>query len=341
MGLSKPCKILDTNMDVREHILTKLKLAEYYSITNLFALGFYRVNYDTHNWKLLIYQLRTSSSQIPVATRGQLIDDAFALAESGLINYTIAFDLVKYLYITEPNYIPWYAALRNMEELRTIISNYEYSGLYDSFLLKLVKPMFNELGTDTRVYDTQNEKLLRLHIVTSACKLRYGNCISWARNEYYKWIQMADPDIANPISVDYRYIVQCSAIKSGGLVEWDFLWNRTLSPTIAPVDLQTAYQSLGCTYDPWLINRYLEFALAGNISLENVPYVWQSINHPVGVRTGFQYLRLNWDRIYKTYEEVPLVFNTIFHDFLSQFSTEADLEDVSILYCNYNLFRTY
>lgn len=61
-----------------------------------------------------------------------------------------------------------------------------------------------------------------------------------------------------------------------------------------------------------------------------MPYVWQSINHPVGVRTGFQFLRLNWERIFDTYEDVYLVFSTIFHDFVSQLSTEIDLEDVSI-----------
>ncbi|KAJ8928334.1 hypothetical protein NQ314_019110 [Rhamnusium bicolor] len=224
-------------------------------LLNIDETGFYRVNYDTRNWKLLVQQLRRNPSKIPVANRGQLIDDAFQLANAGIINYTIAFDLVKYLYITEPNYIPWYSALKNMEELRVIISNYEYSGLYDNFLLKLVKPMFNELGTVTRAYDTQNEKLLRLHIVTSACKLRYGQCISWARNQYYEWMEQPNPDERNPIPIDYRFITQCSAIKSGGPIEWDFLWNRTLSPSIAPVDLQTAYLSLGCTYDPWLINR--------------------------------------------------------------------------------------
>lgn len=57
------------------------------------------------------------------------------------------------------------------------------------------------------------------------------------------------------IPIDYRYIAQCTAIKSGGPYEWDFLWNRTLSPSITGVDLQTAYLSLGCSYDPWLINR--------------------------------------------------------------------------------------
>lgn len=158
-------------------------------------LGFYRVNYDNNNWKLLVYQLRRNPNQIPVATRGQLIDDAFQLANAGILNYTIAFDLVKYLYITEQNYIPWYSALRNLEELRLIISNYEYSGMYDNFLLKLVKPMFNELKAENR---SQNEKLLRLHIVTSACKLRYGKCITWARNRYYEWMEMPNPDGENP-----------------------------------------------------------------------------------------------------------------------------------------------
>lgn len=59
------------------------------------------------------------------------------------------------------------------------------------------------------------------------------------------------------VNVDYKYIVQCSAIKSGGPEEWDFLWNRTRLPSMSAADLETAYLSLGCTYDPWLINRYL------------------------------------------------------------------------------------
>lgn len=75
--------------------------------------------------------------------------------------------------------------------------------------------------------------------------------------------------------------------------------------------------------------RYLEYSLDGNMTLENVQTVWKSINHPVGARTGFQFLRLNWDRIFATYEEIFPVFSTIFLDFVSQLSTEIDLEDVS------------
>lgn len=301
-------------------------------LANIEETGFLRVNYDYHNWNLLSQQLRRNPNRIPVSNRGHLIDDAFQLANTGLINYTIALNLVKYLNIAEINYVPWYAALRNMEELRVIISNYEYSGLYDNFILRLVKPIFDEMGTTERSSDTQNEKLLRLLIVTSACKLRYWKCSQWSRTLYAQWMTMPNPDESNIINVDYRYIVQCSAINSGGPEEWNFLWNRTKSPSMSPMDLETAYMSLGCTYDPWLINRYLEYSLDGNMTLENVQNVWKSINHPVGVRTGFQFLRLNWQRIFEAYEDIFPVFSTIFQDFVSQLSTEIDLEDLTTFY---------
>ncbi|XP_050293246.1 aminopeptidase N-like isoform X2 [Anthonomus grandis grandis] len=301
-------------------------------LVNIDETGFFRVNYDIHNWNLLTQQLRRNPNKISVSNRGHLIDDAFQLANVGYLKYTVAFNLVKYLNIAEINYIPWYAALRNLEELRVIISNYEYSGLYDDFILKLVKPMFEELGTIEKPNDTQNEKLLRLLVVTLACQLRYWKCTVWTRQLYEQWMKMENPDTKNIINVDYRHLVQCSAIRTGGPEEWDFLWNRTLSPSISPADLETAYLSLGCTYDPWLINRYLEYSLDGNMTLENVQNVWRSINHPVGARTGFQFLRLNWDRIFATYEDIYPVFTTIFHDFVSQLSTEIDLEDLTTFY---------
>lgn len=88
-----------------------------------------------------------------------------------------------------------------------------------------------------------------------------------------------------------------------------------------------SYKKLTITHIKF--SRYLEYSLTGNISLDFVPFVWQSISHSVGVRTGFQFLRLNWERINDAYQGVYLVFNSIFHDFLSQLSTEVDLEDVS------------
>lgn len=147
------------------------------------------------------------------------------------------------------------------------------------------------------------------------------------------------------------------AIEKGSRKEWYFLWDRTYNPNISPEDLNVIYLSLGCTHDPWLINkwvfllvssesiyfyvsakifnykvyisRYLHLSLTGNITLENVPLVWKSLNHPVGLRTGFSFLRMNWNIIFEEYKEVFFVLKSIINDFLSNLATEVDLEDVS------------
>lgn len=57
--------------------------------------------------------------------------------------------------------------------------------------------MFDELGTSEKTDDTQNEKLLRLLIVTSACRLRYSKCTHWARSLYDQWVKMENPYLTN------------------------------------------------------------------------------------------------------------------------------------------------
>lgn len=68
--------------------------------------------------------------------------------------------------------------------------------------------------------------------------------------------------------------------------------------------------------------------MQGNISLENVEYVWESIVHPVGLQTGFKFLRTNWERIRDNYEDVAVVMTGILEKFLSKLSSEVDLQDV-------------
>ncbi|EEZ99313.2 aminopeptidase-like protein [Tribolium castaneum] len=299
---------------------------------NIDQAGYFRVNYDIHNWNLLIRQLFLNPSEIPVASRSQLIDDAFELAQMEILNYSIPLRLTKYLTWKESNYIPWTTALNSLEEIRFIINNYEYTGAFETYMTHLIRHKFDSLGTREKPGEPQNDKILRWRLTKIACELRYEPCIRWAQKEFYAWMENADPDAKNPIPFEYRSTVQCIGIKTGSLKEWDFLWNRTLEPQISPADLKTAYLSLGCTHDPWLINRYLELSLSGNITLEYIPYVWQSINHFVGIRTGFHFLRLNWERVYSTYEDVDLVLNSICQDFLSYLSTEIDLQDLTQFY---------
>lgn len=301
-------------------------------LINVRMTGFYRVNYDLQNWKLLKLQLEADRHKIPLTNRAQLLDDAFELAKIGDLNYSVPFGLTNFLKYNESSYVAWYPALNSLKYIKTIMDYHEYTGVYHTFLINLIARRFNVLGTSPKKDESLNDKMLRLEIINLACHLYYEPCIDWAKSQLKKWMDQPDPDHNNPIHRDYRSIVQCMAIKKGSRREWNFLWDRTFNPNISPKDLTTIYLTLGCTHDPWLINKYLHMSLQGNISLGNVPLVWQSLNHPVGLRTAFPFLRMNWDEIYEKYNDIFFVIKTIINDFLSNLATEIDLEDLTRFY---------
>lgn len=78
--------------------------------------GYYRVNYDEDNWKLIIDQLRKDHHAIAALNRAQLIDDSLTIARTGALSYSIAFDVSTYLR-AERDFAPWISALEAFDYL--------------------------------------------------------------------------------------------------------------------------------------------------------------------------------------------------------------------------------
>jgi len=74
------------------------------------------VNYDTSNWMALIKQLNDDHAVIHVLNRAQLIDDAFALARAGQLDYSMTLCLSKFLK-KEDNVTPFYSAMHGFSYL--------------------------------------------------------------------------------------------------------------------------------------------------------------------------------------------------------------------------------
>lgn len=106
----------------------KLSSADWF-IINLHQTGYYRVNYDNDNWKMIIQHLQDNETyqQITASNRAQLIDDAMNLARAGYINYSIPLDVTTYLK-HETDYVPWKAALNSFSFIDSMLirtANYE------------------------------------------------------------------------------------------------------------------------------------------------------------------------------------------------------------------------
>lgn len=90
-------------------------------VFNKQQLGYYRVNYDANNWKLLSEVLSSSDyNKIHVMNRAQLIDDSFALANAGYLDdYQVPYDILKYM-VNEDDFFPWYSANRYISTLYNV-----------------------------------------------------------------------------------------------------------------------------------------------------------------------------------------------------------------------------
>lgn len=102
-------------------LLQNLSGDDEWLILNIQVAAPYRINYDTDNWELISKTLHSSEYyRIHDMNRAQLLDDALALAWSGLMTYELTLELLTYVK-QDSAYIPWRAALDQLNSIYRII----------------------------------------------------------------------------------------------------------------------------------------------------------------------------------------------------------------------------
>lgn len=115
------------------------------------------MNYDITNWNYLIDYLNSENyDQIDKINRAQLIDDAFNLARSGRLNYSIPLSLATYLK-KETHFLPLYSFSKAIAFLDMELSQSEK---YDSFKV----PTTSELlySHNMYIFDASKEDIILL-----------------------------------------------------------------------------------------------------------------------------------------------------------------------------------
>ncbi|KAK7176825.1 hypothetical protein R3I93_000923 [Phoxinus phoxinus] len=297
-------------------------------LANLNVTGFYRVNYDSHNWERLFTQLTSDHTVISVLNRGQIIDDAFNLARAEIINITLALGTTKYL-SEEKEYIPWEAAIRNMDNFFLMFDRSEVYGLLQTYMRRKVQPLFDHFKVitsnwtqkPTRYMDQHNQ----LNAISMACKTGVKGCSELTGMWYRQW--MKNPD-SSPIPPNLKSTVYCNAIAAGGLEEWNFGWKMFKNSTIA-AEAEKLLFGLSCTKEPWLLTRYLEYTTDPNLIRKQdvifaIVYVAGNV---IGQPLAWDFVRAKWEYIIKDYDTRSL-FESLIHGVTKKFSTEFELQQL-------------
>lgn len=103
-------------------------------------LGFYRVNYDEKNWKLLLIQLITNHDRIHFINRAQILDDVHHLSKASVLPYDYYISLLEYL-LMEDHITPWNTAINGLSSVMDNIRNYPME--HSKFKVRFQKDLYN------------------------------------------------------------------------------------------------------------------------------------------------------------------------------------------------------
>ncbi|KAL0271356.1 UNVERIFIED_CONTAM: hypothetical protein PYX00_008471 [Menopon gallinae] len=277
-----------------------LPSSEDWVIFNVLQTGFYRVNYDERNWKLLIKHLKDKSKMHDIipTNRAQLIDDSLNLARAGLLNYSIAMDVTQYLY-NELDYLPWESALIAFSYLDDMLIRTAGYDMFEEYILKLIQKVYEEIGFRDDMKDPQLVIYKRIYILSWACALGHEDCVKNSVKLFKDWMLSKDPDSENPISPNLKSIVYCTAIRVGGEKEWNFAWERYLNSNVGS-EKDLILEALGCSSEIWILSRYLDWSMSetNGIRKQDVAKVFGALSeNPVGQMLAFKFLRSQWQKL--------------------------------------------
>uniref|UniRef100_U5EWR8 Aminopeptidase n=1 Tax=Corethrella appendiculata TaxID=1370023 RepID=U5EWR8_9DIPT len=220
--------------------------------------GYYRVNYDSDLWQLIISAL-TDGNYLDIHTlnRAQLIDDAFHLAKSNYIDYDTPMSLIKYL-SKEKELAPWVAANANVAFLNRILSGSEQYQTFRKIILNLIEPLYKDLGIEDKKNEHVVVKQLRTIAINLACRMGSEECLK-STSDKLKYF-LAEPTKVNP---NTRNSIYCNGLRNANADTF----NKVLTDLHQSQDAAERVlliSVLGCSENEELLEKYLNTSLAVN-----------------------------------------------------------------------------
>lgn len=318
-------------------------------LLNVNQVGYYRVNYDIKNWKLLIDQLNSNHKLISTTNRAQILDDIFELARSAVIDYRFAMEATKYLK-SERDYLPWDTVLMSFSYIDDMLQRTPLYGEWKGYIADLIEPYYarykdsewtirgkslvNKASDNKSIAlapDTNDvlEQYNQVNAIAWACQVD-DHCIQKAKLNFNNWKQSGK----NQINPALRYTVYCTAIENGNKEDWDFLWKAYENEQNAS-ERDRIMRALGCTKEIWMLARYLEwtFNKAKPIRRQDGAFVFRMIaKNNYGRDIAFNFMRERWQTIKDYYGKSSFSLGNLIRSIATSMNTQVELQQLLNFY---------
>lgn len=206
-------------------------------------------------------------------------------------------------------------------------------GDFKRYMLALVDPLYNRLGFTPRPGDSHLETKLRSRAISWACSMGNKECKKKAGEMFGVWMESEDPDSlgASPIDVNLKYETYCNAISDGDETEWDFGWERYENSQVAS-EKSTLLNSLSCSKNVWLLNRYLNMSLSpesGVRKQDGYKVLGGVGRNTLGRYLAWDFIRDKWTELKKYYSGFAETYiGRTIKSIANTFNTKFELQQV-------------
>ncbi|XP_054922034.2 aminopeptidase N-like isoform X1 [Dermacentor andersoni] len=266
-------------------------------IVNIQRVGYYRVNYDIFNWRLLQSQLRDSPEAIHVLNRAQLIDDALDLAKNGHLPYEVALEFLD-LVRPEDDYMPWKSALDAMHDLDFLIRKTKYYRKYQVFVRFLLERKFETFIQEKRSNLSIAEDLLRKAVIMNSCYFENEACLAFSTNKFRSFLNDSSKIQKALRKNPWRtMVVLCQGVRLDNGSHWQFVLDHL--DEAAPDDSKrAAVRALGCARNRSRLKQLLHHTMDKPEFPGKMEYVFESLMEtPVGEELASDFLMKNLKKL--------------------------------------------
>ncbi|XP_061386746.1 aminopeptidase N-like [Musca vetustissima] len=261
-------------------------------ILNKQSTGFYRINYDEENWRLIAEGLRENPYRIHPRNRAQLMNDAYRFTLSNRLPHSVLLDLFTYL----PNE-DQYAPLSTVNGIINVYNRYlngdaRYSD-FQNFLAEMIAPAYEKIGANDIDGEQHMQKFTRNSVINMACLAGVKSCLVDTNNKLKDLKEQG-----TPVEPNVKTQVFCHGLRQSEDDVFQYYF-RTLEQSSDATFRRLLISSLGCSQNEKQLQFYLESSIDQSNQLR--PAERTTILNPVysrgsvGLMATFDFLDQYWN----------------------------------------------
>ncbi|XP_073817391.1 aminopeptidase N-like [Musca autumnalis] len=260
-------------------------------ILNKQSTGFYRINYDEENWKLIIQGLVEKPYKVHPRNRAQLMHDAYRFTLSNGLPHSTLLEMLTYL-VNEDQYAPWATAKGIFDTFHRYFINDDNYYAFRAYLAYIVQPAYEKFGVNEDAGEQHYHKYTRNIIIHLACMAGIDNYCQEVHKKF-------EDEVENGVTIEpnLQSQIYCVALKEGSNKQFNYVFDKLMSSNDQA--LRNSYiSSLGCAESDSHLNTFLSSSIDGNNKLrisERLAILSAAYSRSqAGLNAAIEFLNNNW-----------------------------------------------